>query len=119
MRYQISSKTSGAVLGTYEGDSPAAALDAMAQDAGYADHREACIQSGDDGAHLVVTAVDPLIEHAKAMAEAFVEEFGAAWNDETDGDWDSAAFEDAPSPRDFSAWKAAFVAETERLAAHG
>lgn len=57
MRYQISSKTSGAVLGTYEGDSPAAALDAMAQDAGYADHREACIQSGDDGSHLIVRAI--------------------------------------------------------------
>lgn len=53
--YQITSKTSGADLGTYEADSPEGALDALARDAGY--HADACKRSGDDGAHLVVREV--------------------------------------------------------------
>lgn len=55
--YQITSKTSGADLGTYEADSPEGALDALARDAGYTDHADACKRSGDDGAHLVVREV--------------------------------------------------------------
>jgi len=56
--YQISSNTSGADLGTYEGDTPADALDALAVSAGYADHAAACVASGDDGSHLVVIEID-------------------------------------------------------------
>lgn len=40
-KYQIGNKQ-GADLGIYEGDTPDAALDAMARDAGYADYRDAC-----------------------------------------------------------------------------
>ena len=53
--YSITSKTSGADLGTYEAQSPAGALDAMAREAGYADYDDACRTSGDDGSHLVVS----------------------------------------------------------------
>ncbi len=53
-------------------------------------------------------------EHAKEMASEFVAEFGKAWAD-SDGDWDTTAFESAPRGSDFASWKALFVAETERL----
>lgn len=54
--YEISSETSGAVVWTGEAQSSAEALDAMAREAGYKDHEDACEQSGDNGAHLVVRA---------------------------------------------------------------
>ena len=66
--YKITSKTSGADLGTYEATTPAGALDAMAREAGYADHAEACRESGDAAAHLVVTEVDGYPELVPAAA---------------------------------------------------
>jgi len=71
--YSISSSTSGATLGVYLAQSPAAALDAMAQDAGYRDAADAAQATGDDGAHLVVeemrysvVVVSPNLRHADA-----------------------------------------------------
>lgn len=56
--YEIESKASGLVLGRYDGETEQDALDAMARDAGYADHEDACSQSQDDGNHLIVTEVE-------------------------------------------------------------
>jgi hypothetical protein len=41
MKYQIENTHSGVVLGTYDADTPAQALDMLAQDAGYKDDSEA------------------------------------------------------------------------------
>ena len=41
MKYQIENVHSGVVLGDYEADSAAQALDKMAQDAGYKDYADA------------------------------------------------------------------------------
>jgi hypothetical protein len=40
--YRIADNISGIVLGDYEADGPAAALDALARDAGFADYAAAC-----------------------------------------------------------------------------
>ena len=53
-RYLIENPHSGLSLGVYEGDTKAAALNAMARDAGYADYAEAYEAAG-DGATLSVT----------------------------------------------------------------
>ena len=42
MKYIIENTLSGVVLGDYEGQTPADALDAMARDAGYSDYAQAC-----------------------------------------------------------------------------
>jgi len=47
-RYLIENPISGTVFGVYEGNTAADALDAMARDAGYADHAEACSVAGTD-----------------------------------------------------------------------
>lgn len=54
-KYRIESTRSGQDLGTYSAESEAGALDAMARDAGYGDHADACRESGDTGDHLLVT----------------------------------------------------------------
>ena len=41
MKYQIENTHSGVILGTYESDTPARALDLLAQDAGYKDYAAA------------------------------------------------------------------------------
>jgi hypothetical protein len=40
--WQITNTRSGIVFGEYEGDTPEAALEALAQDAGYSDYAEMC-----------------------------------------------------------------------------
>ncbi|MCR2832166.1 hypothetical protein NR402_18180 [Acidithiobacillus ferrooxidans] len=41
MKYQIENARSGIVLGTYDADTPAQALDLLAKDAGYKDYADA------------------------------------------------------------------------------
>jgi hypothetical protein len=52
--YSITSKTSGADLGTFHAADERHALDAMVRDAGCDDFADACERSGDDGSHLRV-----------------------------------------------------------------
>lgn len=61
MFFRISNPASGLVLGIYEGDDKADALDTYARDAGYADFAAACAVTGDDpdtDADLKVEEVD-------------------------------------------------------------
>ena len=55
-RYEIHS-TQGIFLGVYEGIDEQGALDALARDAGYADHADACLQTNTDGTSLSCTVV--------------------------------------------------------------
>lgn len=55
--YLIESTASGANLGVHKGETPRAALDAMARDAGYRDMDHAAEVTGDDGGHLIATLV--------------------------------------------------------------
>lgn len=57
-KYSISNRVSGADLGTYEAESKAAALDAMAREAGYESHAAACEVTGEDGGDLVVVELE-------------------------------------------------------------
>ena len=57
-KYLIENFVSGVVLGEYEGITPAAALDAMAREAGYQDHADALAVIGGDSSDLVVTEVN-------------------------------------------------------------
>ncbi len=47
-RYEIANRTSAAILGMYEATTPEAALDLMAQSAGYRDYADACAVTGAD-----------------------------------------------------------------------
>lgn len=59
MKYHVYNRESGVDFGVYEADTPAAALDAMARDAGYADYVEACeVAPGGD------VVADPDVERA-------------------------------------------------------
>lgn len=56
-KYSISNQTSGADLGIYEADSPEAALDIMARDAGYKDYADCCSVVGGSADELIVIEV--------------------------------------------------------------
>jgi hypothetical protein len=59
MKYwNIGNKLSGHHLGVYEAATAEAALDALARDAGYLSHLDACEQVGGAPDELVVTAVE-------------------------------------------------------------
>ena len=51
-RYQLSNKNSGLDLGIYDATTEAAALDAMAADAGYKDFAASCEAVGTDGSEI-------------------------------------------------------------------
>ena len=57
LSYTISNRTSGVVLGVYQGTSKDDAIDSLARDAGYADFFDAC-ESGEDGDDLIVTEIE-------------------------------------------------------------
>ena len=59
-RYNISNTLSGVNLGTYEADSEAAALDAMARDAGYANYAEANDVAPSAPGEILVDPIEPL-----------------------------------------------------------
>lgn len=55
--YVIGSKSGSDLMGTFPGATPEEAIDAMARDAGYASHAEACKVTGEDPATTIATEV--------------------------------------------------------------
>ena len=58
MKWRIANSTSGIILGTYEGETKADALDAMAIDAGYKDYATACEATESEAGELTITKID-------------------------------------------------------------
>ncbi len=56
--YRIENTISGAILGDYEGETEADALNAMARDAGYADYAACCEVAPVKDGEISVTEVD-------------------------------------------------------------
>ena len=56
--YQIENTASGVILGTYKAETEAAALDLMAQEAGYRDYAEANIVAPAEQAEIAITMVN-------------------------------------------------------------
>jgi hypothetical protein len=77
--FRITSRVSGQRLGEYEAADEQGALDVMARDAGYMDHADACAQSGDDGAHLLVEEVVAGLTYAESD-EQRAAAFAAQWD---------------------------------------
>ena len=59
-KYQITNRNTRVCLSIFEADSEASALDAMSQDAGYADFAESCEVIQDDSSDLIVRVVSEL-----------------------------------------------------------
>ena len=61
MAFSITNRVSGHCFGVYPGETPEQALDALAVDAGYADHAEAVRETAGDPDELVAEASAPVI----------------------------------------------------------
>ena len=97
--YSIQNTTSGADLGIYSGETPAAALDAMSRDAGYRDHADACATTGEDGSDLRVTLVAEgrTAREVQAFRDGYAEGFRCASSGLDDEPIDPAGMRDVSS----------------------
>ena len=80
-KWTIENPTSGVVLGTYEGETEAEALDELARDAGYRDNAEACEVSAGELTVTPATDIELIIERINAGAYGYrVIDAGAGWD---------------------------------------